>query len=288
MKEPKEKHAMKYGLVLPLSGIEGDIEQLVEYAHIAEEEGWEGVFLEDYIIYWGAQGVTYDPWLTLTAMALRTQRVHLGTTVTPLPSRLPWKLAREAITLDHLSHGRLILGVGLGDAQDRHFGEVADVKQRARMLDEGLDLLAGLMSGRPFSYQGTHYQVHDVTFWPGPVQKPRIPIWLGGFWPRKAPALRAARWDGFCPAKVPDEHGDGYIKPADIRAIKTFIEAHRSSSAPFDLAAGVHSPGNDPIKARAHVESYLEAGATWWIEFVLPEPGEGDQALTRIKEGPPK
>ncbi len=224
---------MKYGLVLPLSGIEGDIEQLVEYAHIAEEEGWEGVFLEDYIIYWGAQGVTYDPWLTLTAMALRTQSVHLGTTVTPLPSRLPWKLAREAITLDHLSHGRLILGVGLGDAQDRHFGEVADVKQRARMLDEGLDLLAGLMSGRPFSYQGTHYQVGDVTFWPAPVQKPRVPIWLGGFWPRKAPALRAARWDGFCPAKVPDEHGDGYIKPADIRAIKTFIEAHRSSSEPW-------------------------------------------------------
>src|SRR2546428_3823964 len=163
-RKPKEKHAMKYGLVLPLSGIEGDVEQLVEYAHIAEEEGWEGVFLEDYVIYWGAHGVTYDPWLALTAIALRTQQVRLGITVTPLPSRLPWKLAREAITLDHLSHGRLILGFGLGDAQDRHFGEVADVKQRARMLDEGLDLLAGLMSGRPFSYQGTHYTVGDVTF----------------------------------------------------------------------------------------------------------------------------
>jgi len=145
-----------------------------------------------------------------------------------------------------------------------------------------------LMSGRPFSYQGTYYQVNDVTFLPGPVQKPRIPIWLGGFWPRKAPALRAARWDGFCPAKVPDEQGDGYIKPADIRAIRTFIEAHRPGSAPFDLAAGGHSQGSDPVKARAHVEAYSEAGATWWIEFVLPEPGEGDQALTRIKQGPPK
>jgi alkanesulfonate monooxygenase SsuD/methylene tetrahydromethanopterin reductase-like flavin-dependent oxidoreductase (luciferase family) len=279
---------MKYGLVLPLSGIDGSVEKLVEYAHIAEEEGWEGVFLEDYIIYWGAQGVTYDPWLALTAIAQRTQRVHLGTTVTPLPSRLPWKLAREAITLDHLSHGRLILGVGLGDPQDRHFGEVPDVKQRAVMLDEGLDLLAGLMSGQSFSYQGTYYQANDVTFLPGPVQKPRIPIWLGGFWPRKAPALRAARWDGFCPAKVPDEHGNGSIKPDDIREIKTFIEEHRSSSAPFDLVAGGHSQGSDPIKARAHVEAYHEAGATWWIEFVLPEPGEGDQALTRIKQGPPK
>jgi alkanesulfonate monooxygenase SsuD/methylene tetrahydromethanopterin reductase-like flavin-dependent oxidoreductase (luciferase family) len=150
-----------------------------------------------------------------------------------------------------------------------------------------LDLLAGLMSERPFSYQGAYYQVSEVTFLPEPVQVPRIPIWLGGFWPRKAPALRAARWDGFCPAKVPDEHGDGSIKPADIRAIKTFIGEHRSSAAPFDLIAGGNSPGDDPAQARAHVEAYQEAGATWWIEFVLPEPGEGEQALTRIKQGPP-
>ena len=278
---------MKYGLVLPLSGIDGDIERLVEYAHIAEEEGWEGIFLEDYIVYWGAQGLTYDPWLALTAIALHTQRVRLGMTVTPLPSRLPWKLAREAITLDHLSHGRLILGFGLGDAQDMHFGEATDVKQRAEMLDEGLDILAGLMSGRPFNYQGKHYTVNEVAFSPGPVQTPRIPIWLGGFWPRKAPALRAARWDGFCPAKVPDEHGDGYIKPADIREIKTFIEEHRASAAPFDIAAGGNSSSDDPAKARAHVEPYSEAGATWWIEFVLPDPGEAEQALTRIKQGPP-
>ena len=279
---------MKYGLVLPLSGIRGKLERLVEYAHVAEEEGWEGVFLEDYTVYWGAQGITYDPWLALTAIALRTRQVSLGTTVTPLPSRLPWQLARQAITLDHLSHGRLILGVGLGDAQDHHFGEVTDIKQRAAMLDEGLDLLDGLMSGQPTSYQGIYYQADELTFLPGPVQRPRIPIWLGGYWPRKAPALRAARWDGFCPAKVPDEHGDGYIKPDDIRAIRTFIEAHRSSSSLFDLAAGGHSPVDDPAKARAHVESFREAGATWWIEFVLPDPGEEEEALSRIKQGPPK
>lgn len=279
---------MKYGIVLPLSGIDGSIERLVEYAHIAEEEGWEGVFLEDYIVYWGAQGLTYDPWLALTAIALRTSRIGLALTVTPLPSRLPWKLAREAITLDHLSHGRLILGFGLGDAQDVRFGEIADLKQRAEMLDEGLEILAGLMSGQSFSYQGKHYTVKEVTFRPEPVQKPRIPIWLGGFWPRKAPALRAARWDGFCPAKVPDEQGDGYIKPADIRSIKSFIEEHRSSADPFDIVAGGSSPAGDPGRARAHVEPYSEAGATWWSEFVLPDPGEADQALARIKQGPPR
>ncbi|HLZ58695.1 MAG TPA: LLM class flavin-dependent oxidoreductase [Ktedonosporobacter sp.] len=279
---------MRYGVCLPLSGIEGDIERLVEFAHIAEEEGWDGIFLEDYIVYWGSKGVTYDPWLALTAIALRTQRVTLGTSVTPLPSRLPWKLAREAITLDHLSHGRLVLGFGLGDEQDMHFGEVRDIKQRAEMLDEGLAMLAGLMSGQPFNYEGKHYKTNgEVTFLPGPVQRPRIPIWLGGWWPRKAPALRAANWDGFIPAKIPDEHGDGSIKPADIRAIKTYIEAHRSSSAPFDLVTGGNSPGEDRSRARAHVEPYIEAGATWWSEFVL-DAADAEGAMKRIRQGPPR
>lgn len=283
---------MKYGLVLPLSGINGDVQRLIEFAHIAEEQGWEGVFLEDYITYWGSHDTpTYDPWLTLAAIALRTQKMRIGITVTPLSRRRPWKLARECVTLDHISNGRLILGFGLGDEHDTSFtsfGEVIDPKQRAGMLDEGLDILAGLMGGQPFSYQGNHYRVDEVTFLPGPVQAPRIPIWIGGFWPHKAPAKRAARWDGFCPAKVPDANGNGYITPTDIRDIKAFMAERRSPVAPFDLVVGGHSTADDPAKARAHVETFVEAGATWWIEFVLPGPGESDEALTRIKQGPPR
>lgn len=253
---------MKYGVTLPLSGIDGDVGRLVEFAHIAEEEGWEGVFLEDYILYWGAPDTpTYDPWLTLTAMALRTQRIRLGITVTPLSRRRPWKLARESITLDHLSNGRLILSFGLGDENEAgfsKFGEVTDPKQRAGMLDEGLDILAGLMSGQLFSYQGNHYHVDPVTFLPRPVQAPRIPIWIGGFWPRKAPAKRAAKWDGFCPAKVPDENGDGSITPTDIRAIKAFVAEQGSHSAAFDLVVGGHTPGDDSARARAQTETFVE------------------------------
>lgn len=282
---------MKYGVGLPLSGIDGNVERLVEFAYIAEQEGWEGLFLEDYIMYWGQENTpTYDPWLTLTAIALRTQKMRLGITVTPLSRRRPWKLAKECVTLDHLSGGRVILGFGLGDEGDKSFsgfGEVVDAKQRAEMLDEGLDILNGLMSGRSLNYQGKHYQVNNITLSPKPIQTPRIPIWLGGFWPRKAPALRAARWDGFCPARLPDENGNGYIKPSDIRDIKAFISEHRTSSAPFDLVVGGNSPGNDPAKARAHVEEFIEAGATWWVEFVLPGPGETEEALIRIKQGPP-
>jgi alkanesulfonate monooxygenase SsuD/methylene tetrahydromethanopterin reductase-like flavin-dependent oxidoreductase (luciferase family) len=282
---------MQYGVTLPLSGFDGDVQRLIEAAHIAEEEGWDGVFLEDYIVYWGTQGITYDPWLVLAAIATRTKRIRLGLSVTPLSRRRPWKLAREAITLDHISNGRLILGFGLGDDQDKgftSFGDVADRKQRAEMLDEGLDILVGLMSGQPFSYTGKHYKVDEVTFLPQPVQQPRIPIWIGGFWPRKAPALRAARWDGFLPASEPDENGNNFPKPADIQTIKAFIAERRASTTPFDIGVGGNTPGNDPRGAYMQIKPLIEAGATWWCEFALPEPGQTEQALTRIKQGPPR
>lgn len=282
---------MQYGVTLPLSGIDGDVQRLVEYAHIAEEEGWDGVFLEDYIVYWGGEGITYDPWVALAAMAARTRRVRLGLSVTPLSRRRPWKLAREAITLDQLSNGRLILGFGLGDDQDKSFtsfGDIADRKQRAELLDEGLDILNGLMSGQPFSYTGKHYKVNEVKFLPQPVQKPRIPIWIGGFWPRKAPALRAARWDGFIPAMAPDENGNSNLTPEVLHTMMAFIAEHRTSSGPFDLATGGNTPGDDLARACAQVEPLAEAGATWWCEFVLPESGQAEQALTRIKQGPPR
>jgi alkanesulfonate monooxygenase SsuD/methylene tetrahydromethanopterin reductase-like flavin-dependent oxidoreductase (luciferase family) len=135
-----------------------DARTLAELAHAAEEAGWDGVFLEDYILYQGVSSTpTFDPWVALAAMALRTNRILLGTDVTPLPRRRPWKLARETVTLDHLSNGRLVLGVGLGDSPETsftHFGEVTDTRQRARMLDEALDVLVGLWSGEPFQYHG--------------------------------------------------------------------------------------------------------------------------------------
>ncbi|MCL4490151.1 MAG: LLM class flavin-dependent oxidoreductase [Chloroflexi bacterium] len=172
---------MQYGLSLPNGGMYHDARSLGEFAHLAEEAGWDGVFLEDYIVWQGHQDVpTYDPWVALAAMALATERVRLGTTVTPLPRRRPWKLAKEAVTLDHLSNGRLILGVGLGDASIdssfTHFGEVMDVKKRARMLDEALEVLVGFWSGQPFRFDGEHYHLKEITCLPRPVQTPRIPI----------------------------------------------------------------------------------------------------------------
>jgi alkanesulfonate monooxygenase SsuD/methylene tetrahydromethanopterin reductase-like flavin-dependent oxidoreductase (luciferase family) len=211
--------------------------------------------------------------------------------VTPLTRRRPWNLARETVTLDHISQGRLILGVGLGDVSDKGFtafGEVTDAKQRAAMLDEGLEILTGLWSGQPFSYQGKHYQVSEITFLPPPVQSPRIPIWVGGYWPRKGPLRRAARWDGIHPGKI---NADGLISalaPSDVQAIKTFIEQHRTSTLPFDIVVEGETPTNNDEQARKYLKTFREAGATWWLEHVNLKQG-GVQALyERIQQGPPE
>jgi alkanesulfonate monooxygenase SsuD/methylene tetrahydromethanopterin reductase-like flavin-dependent oxidoreductase (luciferase family) len=248
---------------------------------MAEEAGWDGVFLEDYIVFQGKNGTpTYDPWIALAAMAMRTEQIKVGIKVTALARRRPWKLARETVTLDHLSKGRLILGVGLGVGKDLDiaaFGEVRDDRKRARMLDEALEVLTGFWSGRPFRYEGEHYQVSEVTFLPGSYQTPRIPIWVGGKWPNKEPMRRAARWDGACP----------YIgrewEPADVRAMKAYIDSQRIVSTPFDIVvSGLRLL--DPEQDKAVRVALAEAGVTWYGEYV--QPARMEEMRTAIMRGP--
>ncbi len=263
---------MRYGLELSNAGVGADPHILAELAFLAEMSGWDGVFLEDYIVHWSAPDIpTCDPWVALAAIALRTTYVRLGTTVTPLSRRRPWKLAREAVTLDHLSHGRLTLGVGLGDLQDPGFGsvgEVTDAHQRAALLDEALDIITGLWTGQPFSYHGTHYQVDNLTFRPTPLQIPRIPIWVGGNWPHSGPITRAARWDGFVGGKAhaPDE--PWCLTETEVTTLKAAIMYQRTTSAPFDIAVGGAPRDPDTNQARAAIRALADAGATWWMEFV--------------------
>jgi len=279
---------MKYGLELSNAGACGDARTLAELAALAEEAGWDGIFLEDYIVHWsGRDARTYDPWVALTAMALSTERIRLGTTVTPLARRRPWKLARETVTLDHLSNGRMILGVGLGNGNDLDFaqlGEETEDRRRAKMLDEAIDVLIGLWSGEPFSYHGEHYHVRDVTLLPRPVQIPRIPIWVGGGWPRKGPMRRAARCDGAIFFKVP-EHGKWTdMTPADIHAIKAFVEQERPVPRSFEIAIGGRERREDWEEERVLIRSLADAGATWWMEG-LP-PAELNLIRTWIQRGP--
>src|ERR1051326_62872 len=181
--------SLRYGLELPVGGLFCDVGFLAELAYLAERAGWDGVFLEDYIVHHIADDApTCDPWVALAAMAVTTTCIRLGTTVTALSRRRPWKLARETVSIDHLSGGRLTLGVGLGDSADAGFSrvsEIRDARTRARRLDEALDVLVGLWSGETFSYRGDHFQIDEVRFQPPPQQRPRIPIWVGGNWPNK-------------------------------------------------------------------------------------------------------
>src|SRR5512143_2788960 len=183
---------MQYGLVLP----RGDARTAAELAHQAEAAGWDGFFVWEPV--WGI-----DAWVVLAAAAMRTERIRLGTMLTPLSRMRPWKLASETATLDNLSKGRLILSVGLGavDTGFAEFGEVTERKARAELLDEGLEILTGLWKGQPFSYTGKHYQVRPTEFMPPPppVQQPRIPIWVVGAWPREKSMQRALRYDGLLP-----------------------------------------------------------------------------------------
>lgn len=283
---------MRYCLNLPNGGPAAEPRILAELAARAEGAGWDAVFVEDYIVYQNRQDIpTYDPWVALAAMALATSRVRLGTMVTPLARRRPWKLAREAVTLDHLSGGRLILGVGLGDTADltfASFGEETVLTARAGMVDEALDVLVGLWSGEPFRYEGRHYRVREVTCLPRPVQRPRIPIWVGGGYPNPGPLHRAARWDGaylyraIAPGSTEDSGKP--LAPDELRELRRFVEARRAGSAPFDIVAGGPRRGDDWDEERERIRAAAEAGATWFGEWI--PPAEPDIMRASVARGP--
>jgi alkanesulfonate monooxygenase SsuD/methylene tetrahydromethanopterin reductase-like flavin-dependent oxidoreductase (luciferase family) len=271
---------MMYGLDVSIADGYADLRALAELAAEAELAGWDGFFVQDYM---AGDWPIVDPWIALAAVATRTQRLRIGAFMKALPRRRPWKVARETVALDRLSHGRLIFGAGLGwQASDfAAFGEAVDLKTRAEKLDEGLAILAGLWSGETFSFRGKHYQVNAARFLPRPVQSPRIPIWLGGGWPRRKPFQRAARWDG---VHVMTKKADGErMAPDDIRDMAAYIQGQRERDEAFDIAFAGETPA-DPRQAAEIIRPYAEAGVTWWLEGVW-EPL--DEMRERIRRGPP-
>ncbi|MCU0522901.1 MAG: LLM class flavin-dependent oxidoreductase [Anaerolineae bacterium] len=272
---------MHYGIYLANVGETSDPLLLAGLAHEAEEEGWDGVFVWDHI---GGPQTAADPWVALTAMAMRTKEVKLGPVVTPVARRRPWKLARETVTLDHLSGGRLILGVGLGWGAEEFdtFGEEGDPRTRAEKLDEGLAVLAGLWSGEHFSYSGKHYQIKDACFLPRPVQSPRIPIWPCGAW---SSFRRAAHWDGVI--AIADPNANRAILPDEVRAIRTTMQRHRADGAPFDVTVILWSEGDRSLSESVETARYAEAGVTWWLEDLSSERFPLEEARKRLHKGPP-
>ena len=277
---------MRYGFIVT----SGDPLTVARLAREAEEAGWDGVF------YWDAISVgdgmeIHDPWVVIAAMAMTTNRVRLGAMLTPPARRRPWKLAREAASLDHLSNGRLVLPVGLGALDDGGFGKVGEPtgrRIRAEKLDESLRILTGLWSGEPFSFRGEHYTVDEMTFRPRPVQRPRVPIWPVGAWPSRKSMDRALRYDGLLAARAGGNAGEPGLTPEDVRAMRRYAEENRPHGSPFDIVCEGETPGDDPGYAASLVRPLAEAGATWWIEAPWSSPNEPEDLGRRIAEGPPR
>ena len=253
---------MKFAIYVPNFGPFGNARVLADLAREAESAGWDGFFIWDHVI-WSSpeEQPVVEPWVALTAIAMATERIRIGPIITPLPRRRPWQVARQAASLDQLSDGRLILGVGIGfDGYGDYtkFNETADSVIHGEMLDEGLTILDGLLSGDAFAFEGKHYQVKETQFLPKPTQQPRIPIWVAGLWPGTKPFRRAAKWDGIAPLrKGPNDP----LEPDDYRDIAAYIKHHRDQKEQsFDMVG----PSGKPRPPQDELTQFEEAGVTWW------------------------
>jgi hypothetical protein len=236
---------MRFAVTVGAYGSGRDPRGLARLAALAEESGWDGMFLEDYLVYQGmTDGPTYDTWICLAA-----------------------------VTLDHLSGGRLILGVGAGDLSDPGFAAVGlptSRRVRAERLDEGLAVIAALWSGEPVHHAGPHYLVDGLRLVARPVQRPRIPIWVGGDLLVPGVRRRLLRWDGACVYKG----GDQPVTPDDIRGIRDLVAADRGTTEGFDIRVS----GGDPA-------AFAAAGATWSTRWI--PPGDAEATTAAVLAGPP-
>jgi alkanesulfonate monooxygenase SsuD/methylene tetrahydromethanopterin reductase-like flavin-dependent oxidoreductase (luciferase family) len=283
---------LRRGLAVPCFA--EDPAELIELGAAAERAGYDGFFLWDHLVFddSGEGPPIVDPWLVLAVVAARTATIKIGTMITPVPRRRPWQLAKATTTLDLISGGRVILGVGLGSPAYGDFGifhEPSGARQRAELLDEGLDVLAGLWSGERFSYAGAHFTVDPVRFAPVPVQRPRIPVWVGGVLPSRRPIARAARWDGMVPIRPGPAARPSATDIADVSQQIAAIRGDRGAgdgrtAGRYDLVVWAEV-ASGPADAAGLAAPYQQAGATWWIESARPEPGWLQRAQDRVAAG---
>jgi hypothetical protein len=293
------------GIFVPNFGSLADPEHLVEFAVAAEESGWDGLFLADHLIDFAAPDPDghrpiADPWTALAGVATRTDHLTLGSYVTPIARRQPWQLARGLATLDRLSDGRVILGAGLGTALDfTTFGREFDARRVGRQYDEALEVITGLWSGEPFSYDGEFYTVDDAVLRPTPVQEPRIPILAGGWWPHKKPFQRGARWDGIMP-QWPSmlRHFPNVVIDTLDPFFQDLIDRQRSHETEVrEMLEYYHGLEEDPgeIVLRVELPSTppdfgdlcRELGVTWLLNRPVDSEVTHEENVERIRAGPP-
>ena len=273
------------GLWLPLFDELADPKTLVRLAVEAEEAGWDGFFVWDHVAWRPPVQAVADPWVVLSAVAAVTSRLVLGPMVTPLARRRAVKVARETATLDRLSGGRLVLGVGLGSdrfgGEYSRTGESVDDRTRAEVLDESLAVLRAAWTGEPVHYDGRHAHVDGIAFHPTPVNG-SVPVWVAGFPGNKRPMARAAAHDGFFPVNLTsaDQLAEAV---AGVRALHTGGDGSGDGSdgdgdRPFDIVVSLEH-GVDPT-------AYTAAGATWLLTDFDPATLTLDAVRGVLHDGP--
>jgi alkanesulfonate monooxygenase SsuD/methylene tetrahydromethanopterin reductase-like flavin-dependent oxidoreductase (luciferase family) len=263
--------ALRHGLSIPLFGDLAEPSAMLEVARLAEDRGWDGIFPWDHVLADEPRPVA-DVWVVLAAVATVTERVLLGPMVTPLPRRRPQKLAREVVTLDRLSRGRVVLGLGLGVDHARElsaFGEVVDARERGAMLDEGLEVLDGLLGGGEVRHRGPHYTADRVRFLPPAARPGGVPMWMAARTMAEAPLRRAAGRDGL------------FVIERSPQEVASMLEVVAGVRGGLDgYAVATMAPGADPAP-------FVSAGVTWWM--TLPGGGGGlDDVLAAVEQGPPR
>jgi alkanesulfonate monooxygenase SsuD/methylene tetrahydromethanopterin reductase-like flavin-dependent oxidoreductase (luciferase family) len=272
--------------VAPLGEL-SDPAAIIRLARTAEASGWDGLSI------WDSTGVSMgtsaaDPFVALAGVAAATERIRLILSVVALPRRRPQLVVQSVGTLDRLSGGRLILGIGAGgDPGDfTTFGEPVDPRTRIGRLDESIGLVDALLRGETVRHDGPEYVVRDVAVGPRPLQEPRPPIWLGGM--RPGALRRAAQWDGWIAIAVADDGSGINLTPDAFGEMVGRIIAEREAAGragfPFDIAVFAVSEPHGPEPARA----FAEAGATWWLESLSPMRGSLDDLLSIVANGPPR
>lgn len=294
---------MQYAVYAPTFNDYGEPARLIELAQAAERAGYDGFFIWDHLaLEPDGRLEIVDATVMLGALAQATKRLRLGAMITPLARRRPWKVAKEMATLDRLSGGRMVLGVGLGEpagSEFEAFGEDGSARGRAARLDEGLAVFDPLVRGEKLTHDGATYHLRDVQLAPRATQHPRMPVWVAASLPARAGVRRAARWDGIFPVQVPQAILDGapvtaldwtqwWLKPADIAALSAELVALRSATTPFDIVASGRVAHQPQTLAREQVAAFAAAGASWWCEWVDEASGTFAATLAGIERGPPR
>lgn len=278
--------SMRFGVYCANFGFFGEARPLIDTAVLAEECGWDGFFVYDHIVPFPGRAVnSVDTWTVLAAVADRTELV-LGPMVTPAARRLPWELARQAVAVDRLSGGRLVLGVGLGAASDFDaFGDSSNAIERGDRLDESLSLLREFWSGEPVDHAGTSWRISGARLVPSPIG--HVPIWAAGRYGSRRPLRRAARFDGFFPINTKWDPAD-LLTPAQLAEMLAVIRAERGDLEGFEVVAAGYSESSSREAVTSRIAPYADAGATWWFETLEPRRGGLDELRERVRMGPPR